>query len=271
MAHQFAWRRYMSDFDVFVSYAREERHLAEPVRVALENAGLRVFFDLEGGIQAGDAFPQRITNAIAECKVVVACWTPHSLRREWCRKECFFALRLGKLVPLALQRLPDLCLGSEFIDISYVPLDDFTGQSHHLGWSEALNAIASRIETWAKRNPDPVEAATAEDLAMKIKRASIAARPSIVPPRTARQRNSIDGFDETLRRFEPITARGRNAEPGEKRRLTEAQKSRVERTTLGSERRYARSRRSRATAKRKPWLSVTCFNQRSFGAPSAYA
>lgn len=172
----------MGTFDVFMSYAREERHLAEPVRIGLESLGLRVFVDLENGIYAGEAFPKRITNAIRDCKVVVACWTPYALDRDWCRKECLLAYQLGKLVPLALQPLSPMDLGSEFIDVAYAPLRDFSGQSHHLGWSEALKAIARQMNAWVELEQEPLKAATTASIVAQIKLASLAARPAIESP-----------------------------------------------------------------------------------------
>jgi hypothetical protein len=74
--------------DVFISYARADRALAEPIKAKLEGLGVAVFFDIDGGIDPGEPFPVRIGDAVTETRAVLALWSPHALTREWCRKEC---------------------------------------------------------------------------------------------------------------------------------------------------------------------------------------
>lgn len=169
----------MSAYDVFISYARDEQHLAEPLRAQLEELGLKIFFDLEGGIVTGDEFPKRITNAIDNTKAVLACWTPYSLSRDWCRKECLLASQLGKLAPVALQPLEPLQLGSEFINISYAAMTDYRGEGENLGWSEALKAIARLMDAWAETNAQDEQVPNVIARAARVRAYALRVRPPL--------------------------------------------------------------------------------------------
>lgn len=179
--------------DVFISYARAEQGLAEPLRQRLEAIGLTTFFDLEGGIHTGDAFPQRITHAIRDCKVVLACWTPTSLSRDWCRKECLLASQFGKLAPVALSSLTPNDLGAEFIDINYASMEDYEGQEQHFGFSEMLKAIAAKMEAWAEANPDHPDAEACMQRASGTRSAAFKARPPLAKA-TPREMRPASGY-----------------------------------------------------------------------------
>ncbi|PZO46841.1 MAG: hypothetical protein DCF16_18550 [Alphaproteobacteria bacterium] len=160
--------------DIFLSYAREDRERITAIQAALEALGLSLFVDVDGGVQAGDSFPQRISDAVMRSKAVIACWTPHALTRPWCRRECLLALEAQKLVPVALAQLAASDL-KEFIDVSYEDLTDYTGQSQHFGWSQLLRSLARAVEGWAERHPGDAEATFA--LAARLKHAALNARP----------------------------------------------------------------------------------------------
>ena len=68
--------------ELFISYGRQDRPRVEPVNHALRELGLTTFFDIDG-IDGGDAFPDAIDKAVKSAGAVVACWTPHSVQRDW--------------------------------------------------------------------------------------------------------------------------------------------------------------------------------------------
>jgi|GEM_PF-6149279 len=153
--------------DVFISYAREDAGLAEPLKGRLEALGLTCFFDLDDGIHSGDTFPQRIADAVRQSKAVVACWTPYALTRVWCRRECFIAQELGKLVPVALKPLQPSDR-VEFIDVSFEDLTEYDFKGPHLGYSQTLRSLAAKLDGWAEANPDkPVAEALARAAALR--------------------------------------------------------------------------------------------------------
>lgn len=184
--------------DIFLSYAREDRDRVTAIKAALADLQLSVFVDVEGGVQAGDSFPQVIADRVVAAKAVLACWTPHALTRAWCRRECLLALEGHKLVPVAVAPLTPGDL-KEFIDVSFEDLTDFTGQNQHFGWSQTLRALSRAIDAWAERHPDQAEGAFS--LSARIKHAAVRARPhselasEVVSPRLelwARLKTSTD-------------------------------------------------------------------------------
>ena len=163
--------------DVFLSYARADRAFAEPFLARFESLGLSVFFDIEEGIDAGDAFPIRIGDAIGAAKAVVALWTPHALTREWCRKECHLAQQLGKLVPIAVQAISPSDL-KEFSATSYESCADFVDGEPHLGWSQTLNSLARKFEASAENDADAEAADRVIGLAAVLRREALRLRPA---------------------------------------------------------------------------------------------
>ena len=82
--------------DVFLSYASEERPLAERVCRVLETEGHEVFFDRDD-LGGGDAFGERIRQAIASCDVLVYLISRQSVAtRSYALTELAIAAALSK-------------------------------------------------------------------------------------------------------------------------------------------------------------------------------
>lgn len=136
--------------DVFISYTRDERQAASTFKRALERLGVSVFFDIEGGIEAGEEFPQAIKGAVDEAKAVLACWSPSALARPWVRRESMMAQDRDKLVPVAIAPIAPSDLPAQFYEVSFVDLSDFDGEHGHRGWAQVLDALAAKFETHAR-------------------------------------------------------------------------------------------------------------------------
>lgn len=136
-------------YDVFVSYAPEDRAAAKALSERLSLLGLTVFFDTAKVREPDDSFPPRIAHGINSSRVVLAVWTPHALTRSRTRRECCMARELGILVPVALEPLTPADL-REFADISYESLVGCDWEGQNLGWSQTLTSIARRLEAWVK-------------------------------------------------------------------------------------------------------------------------
>lgn len=200
----------------------------------LRDLGLDVFFDIEGSIDAGESFPQRIADGVAEAKAVLAIWSPLALTRDWCRRECFLARQMGKLIPLAVAPLGPNNL-REFVDVSFESIENFSNGDAHFGWSQTLAAIARALDRWVEQNPQHIDAASVMERANAVRRAGIASRPPAAAASTGgltgaaaiwdRIRSSTDV--EELQRFaesfvgtsEGLSARTRIAQLGELNRL----------------------------------------------------
>ena len=55
--------------DIFISYKREDRRVAERLSIALEQLGFDVWWDFE--ILSGDRFRRVVEKVIDECKVAI--------------------------------------------------------------------------------------------------------------------------------------------------------------------------------------------------------
>ena len=80
--------------DIFISYVREERHLAELYASALIGAGYTVVTDLE--IEKGADFGEVIDGMIRAARLVVVLWTHKSAQSRWVNEEILAFKRLGK-------------------------------------------------------------------------------------------------------------------------------------------------------------------------------
>jgi hypothetical protein len=86
--------------DVFISYARKDRAVAQLLAQALVAGGRSVWWDRE--IVAGKDFAAVIAAELARAKAVVVLWTPSSVLSNWVRDEAQAGMARGVLVPVLL-------------------------------------------------------------------------------------------------------------------------------------------------------------------------
>jgi len=87
--------------DVFISYANEDRPVAQKLATGLEQSGMSVWWDHH--IQVGSEWDKTIEDALASAKCVVVLWTGHTKDSRWVRAEPRGALTLEKVVPVMLE------------------------------------------------------------------------------------------------------------------------------------------------------------------------
>ncbi len=87
--------------DVFISYASEDRPLAQQLAASLEQSGVSVWWDRR--IQVGSEWDKTIEDALASAKCVVVLWTAHAKDSRWVRAEAREALNTEKVVPVMLE------------------------------------------------------------------------------------------------------------------------------------------------------------------------
>lgn len=163
--------------DVFISYARADKALAEPIIARLRRLGLDVFVDVFD-VETGAPFPQRLADAVRNSKSVVGCWTKRSLASTWCRLECSLALEIDTLVPIMLEPFIRENLG-EFIHVNFSDLTDLGDQDKHLGWHQTLQSIAAKLRRWVAINPSQPDASRTAQRAERVQASADEARPAI--------------------------------------------------------------------------------------------
>ncbi|WP_162350615.1 TIR domain-containing protein [Pseudoxanthomonas gei] len=85
---------------VFLSYSRADQDRARVLALALEEAGLQVWWDAL--IEGGAAFARTIETALAASDAVVVLWSGHSIASDWVLDEAAHGRDMKKLVPLSL-------------------------------------------------------------------------------------------------------------------------------------------------------------------------
>lgn len=138
--------------DIFLSYARRERHRAEPIRDALESLGLEVFFDVDG-LDGGDVFPDVLDRELKSAGAVVSLWSPWSLTRPWIKIESRIGKDRGVLIPVDIADIDPLHdLPAAFYDDQRIDLTDFGGNTAHPGWIKLVKSLARTL-----RRPELLE------------------------------------------------------------------------------------------------------------------
>lgn len=84
--------------DVFISYAREDRSMAEALAKDLEARGYSVWWD--AALVGSDDFYEVILDALQKAKAALVIWTKASAKSHFVRDEARFALFHKKLVAL---------------------------------------------------------------------------------------------------------------------------------------------------------------------------
>ncbi|WP_342349925.1 toll/interleukin-1 receptor domain-containing protein [uncultured Nitrospira sp.] len=87
--------------DVFISYASEDRPVAQQLAAGLDQAEVSVWWDRQ--IQVGSEWDKTIEDALASAKCVVVLWTGHAKNSRWVRAEAREALNTEKVIPVMLE------------------------------------------------------------------------------------------------------------------------------------------------------------------------
>jgi hypothetical protein len=82
--------------DVFISYAREDRSLAEALAHDLQQKGFGVWWDAE--LVGSDNYQDVILAALARAKAAIVIWTKNSVTSNFVRDEARYALFHNKLI-----------------------------------------------------------------------------------------------------------------------------------------------------------------------------
>jgi len=130
--------------DVFLSYARVDRALAEQVKAGLEAAGLSVFFDVEG-LDGGDVFPDVLDREVKGAGAVVSLWSQHSLSRPWVKQECSIGLKRKCLIPIAIERLGELDVPVAFEGLQQIDFTGFHGRTDGAEWQKLMRSLARTL------------------------------------------------------------------------------------------------------------------------------
>ena len=91
----------MSKYDVFVSYAREDRAAAEILVRGLRENGCTLWWD--DNIPTGSKFDAILDQALSEAACVLVLWSPDAILSEWVKMEAQYGLARDILVPVFVE------------------------------------------------------------------------------------------------------------------------------------------------------------------------
>ncbi len=90
--------------DIFISYARADREVAQRLARELQRNGASVWFD--GALEGGATFSKVIESELAAASKVVVLWSEAATDSRWVCDEATSALEQGKLVPVSIDGSP---------------------------------------------------------------------------------------------------------------------------------------------------------------------
>jgi hypothetical protein len=140
--------------DIFISYKKEDRELAERVVGLLRADGREVWWD--DGITPHQAWDDMIEQEINAARAVIVLWSPRSVASEWVRSEAHYAQEHGKLVPVMIEpcHLPLAFALRQAIDLSGDLETDRPGWQKLVSWLDSMLG-GDRSATPASPKPLP--------------------------------------------------------------------------------------------------------------------
>ena len=94
--------------DIFISYSRKDKPIAEQLEQALEQCGWSVFWD--GELLPGETFRRAIEQELQKARLVIALWSPTSIKSEWVIDEAESGKRNSRLLSVRVDEI-DMPLG----------------------------------------------------------------------------------------------------------------------------------------------------------------
>ncbi len=125
--------------DIFISYKREDRQVAERLSISLEQLGFNVWWDFQ--ILSGQQFRRVIEKVIDQCAVAVVLWSELARESTFVIDEASYAREQNKLCPA---RIDDCRLPMGFGGDHVVDLRAWDGQMNHEGLQDLLRALEAK-------------------------------------------------------------------------------------------------------------------------------
>ncbi len=143
--------------DIFLSYAREDRVVAEKIVGFLEDNGWSVSWDRV--FEIGVSWPAALEDKLRNVKCVVVLWTEASRDSRWVWEEANFGLSRSALASVRLANV-DPPMG--FQSVQAEDLTGWTGQRNHAGLSRLFARVRNLLQDVPAPGPRLSPAVAAE-------------------------------------------------------------------------------------------------------------
>lgn len=134
---------------IFISYAREDREVAQALAAALADDGHRVWWDRALG--GGDDFSLEIERQLTAARVAIVLWSASSVQSAFVRDESSRARDAGKLLPV---RIEDVALPLGFGTLHTLDLIGWDGAAE----DEACLPLRDEVRRQASSTPQGIAA-----------------------------------------------------------------------------------------------------------------
>lgn len=136
--------------DVFVSYDRRDREIAEKVVSALTEQGLTVWWD--DRITPHETWDKTIEREVDSAKRVLVIWTNNSVQSDWVRTEAG-AAKESTPPKLIQARFTDCKVPLAFRLLQHVDLIGWTPKRKHSGWDRLIGWLKDGLDQPAAPAP----------------------------------------------------------------------------------------------------------------------
>jgi hypothetical protein len=153
-------------YDVFLSYASEDRDRARVLVAALKLHGFQVWWDRE--IRPGDEFSPVIQQHLDAARAVVVLWTAHSIQKSFVKEEAARASSRKTLVPVLLDPVePPMGFGLvSHVDLRRWRGDELAGEIDRL--VDGVRSVGGCEPRWSQPPPWLVLRSVYRDLKTRI-------------------------------------------------------------------------------------------------------
>lgn len=122
--------------EVFISYARADRNLIEPIAVRLDALSVEAWLDTR--ISPGDDFLEDIHSKLKEVRLVLVCWSPNAIQSKWVKGEAHWAFEHRVYLPVYVAPCE---LMPPFNLVETVDLSSWANSPNDPGWLSLVAQI----------------------------------------------------------------------------------------------------------------------------------
>jgi hypothetical protein len=136
--------------DIFISYKREDRARAQALAEALAKRGWDVWWDPR--LRSGEHFDDVIERELQSARRVIVLWSSLSVQSQFVKDEASYALELGKLAPVLLERVDP---PFRFKRLHTVDLSGWSGEEGSPAFEQLAADLAEALGSPPEAAPKP--------------------------------------------------------------------------------------------------------------------
>jgi len=144
--------------DIFISYKREDRAQAQILAEALARRGWDVWWDPR--LRSGEHFDEVIERELQSVRRVIVLWSSLSVQSQFVKDEASYALELGKLMPVLLERVD---LPFRFKRLHTVDFSGWSGAEDSLAFERLAADLLEALGAPPEAAPKPSKSFNLED------------------------------------------------------------------------------------------------------------